>query len=233
MLFLPYRDRIRSIAKESNIIRFYSLNEQSGLVAIDHSFNKENGAYISATLDAGNSFDGYSCPSFDGINDFVDCDTNIGTDFNGANGSAIIAFKMTDSAVWSDGITRYFFNMRESGSNQMKIRKVSANNTILLIIEGNSAHKEYKHDFGSATLDWHIIGITWNSTSGNVYYYVDGVQVSSDTGYQSWSAQPGELKIGSDSNGNGNFHKGNLSNFVLTDTDLSQANMEILTRVIA
>lgn len=219
--------------EKDNIIRLYPLFETSGNTAEDLSNNSEDGTYVSVTLNNQSGIEGKPSPLFDGVNDYVDCDTNINTDFNSSRGSVVIAFRIIDPSLWSENLARNCFMIRFDSSNVMRIFKtaVVASNQIRLLIEGQGNQENFNHNFATATTDWHIAGFTWNSVSGVVEYFMDGVNIGSDAGYLAWANPPTTFKIGAIYTGNANFWKGSLGYMALWNTDLSVNRMLKVTKI--
>jgi hypothetical protein len=174
--FVQYHQRIL----ELDPIAYWPLNEKQGNVAYDWAAENgaRNGTHAGVTLGQPGIGDGFICPYFDGVNDWVDVQTAaLAAAWNGDIGSVIVWLRMFSAGVWTDGAIRYFALFFVDGANYVLLHKSNAANQLINIYRAGGVSETFIEN-GVATIDWMQIVLTWDRTgSGNAIYYRNGAQV--------------------------------------------------------
>jgi hypothetical protein len=176
----------------SGMIGWWPLSEQSG-TAVKNEICAEGNGVLGAgaaapTIAVAGIGDGRSCFSFDG-GDYVDIYSAwLAAHFSGAKGSLGIWARITDAAVWNDGVARYFASIRSDGSNLIRITKPAVLNTVRCVyIAAGTILTVDDVSLGGAT-DWFLIGITWDKSADEFKAYINGAQVGvTQTGLGTWT----------------------------------------------
>ena len=218
----------------TNLIRSYPLSEVEGTTIKDLSSNREEGTINSVLLNQGITTDGKPAAFFD-KDSYANAviTSGMGTDFDGDNGSVVFRFKFDKGAQWLDGSKEYFIHIYGDSDNNLFLAKWgSFNPTLRYSFNANavSKAKSVVIDTTDAHNGWNTFGITWNSTTGNIYLYFNGALIDTETGYAGgWTTAPTDVRIAS-RNGGSTFNvEGFISDVNIWDTDLAQASMEDLT----
>jgi len=235
--FDPVLNRVLSV-KPSNLVRAYVLGERSGTVAKDSSDNAGDGTYISVTLNGTRFLDGQPSPTFDGINDAVDIQSDLADDFPNAdrdNGTIMAWAKVSGSGVWTDGERRKVIELETDSENNIRIEKNPTDNRLRSFIETQGAVKAQNVD-GLTTTDWFCVVIRWDLTLGATDYFevfIDGVSQGSDVGSQGGWAGGATLigSIGSNADTTGNHWDGYISDVAIWNTALSDDEIRFISRI--
>jgi hypothetical protein len=237
MHWQPYSDRLENTLRSSQVF-YHRLNETSGVTASNLSPNAGLDAdYISATLDGGDSPDGLSCPSFDGINDGVDGDGNeaaLQAAWTNRNEFSVMCWaKVRALSVWTDGVLRIITEMWADADNNYKIQK-RGNNEIRFEAILNAQVYRYNHSPFNST-DWFSVGFRLFDVGGGnktLTAYVNGEIVGSDTeATQNWITAPDRYTLFAQRNLASQFWDGTGSHSVLYNGDIGDQAMKDLMRI--
>jgi hypothetical protein len=171
----------------ANLIGHWHLNDPSGTVAHDASSQMNNGAYTACTLGQTGMGDGHGAASFDGSTSFCNIySTALNADFNGAEGSFCIWFKVANAGVWTDGVGRYIMHLAASLTTDfIRILKTTTNNRIELTYLAGSVTEVY--NLAISSVDWNHIGMTWSKAAEQVKYYLNGTLLETDVTLGVWA----------------------------------------------
>jgi hypothetical protein len=210
-------------------IQLLRLNEESGATAADSSGNGYDSTYAGVTLATLTGPDGNYAGLFDGINDYVDCDSSgVAAPFDGAEGTALIWFRVSGAGVWSDGVTRAVFDFYSDDSNRFSLRKFGANGYFYMerIAGGTS---KYLQKASPSDTDWVCLALTWSESDDELIAYWDGVSLGTETSIGTWSGALTRLRIGAVSTNL--YWDGGLALPTLWDTALTPVQIASLSVV--
>lgn len=171
-----------SVGYESKVlsygpIGYWPLWEAAGSQAMDLSGKGRHGTHAGVTL--GQHKQQFTCPFYDGANDYMDAYCESFRDaFDGAEGSVIVWGKVYDAGVWTDGAGHALMELRVDAQNRIRILKAIANNRLNVSYESGNIVEQRQLD-GVTSTDWMCVGMSWSKStgvSGEVRFFVDGVQ---------------------------------------------------------
>lgn len=175
-----YSQKILS-TRYSNLVGYWPLWESVGVtVALDQSSRANNGAYgagaTSPTLGQLGIGDGKTCASFDS-GDFVDLySAGFDADFSGAEGTFAAWARITNAAVWGDGVERKLCQFRTSTNSLVAVMKYTNANTLRFQYTAGATTEAFNTtDYAVTT--WLHIAFTWSKSAEVVYGYVNGTQI--------------------------------------------------------
>ena len=169
---LTYTDRILSV-EPANQIAYWPLDELAGAVADNaEGTAARDGTYTGVTL--GQSVLPFTCPYFDGVNDYIEIYTSsLASAFDATLGTLFGWYKVATGA-WTDGADRRFCELRADGDNRISVAKTAVNNQVTFVISaGGTLEIIVKNDASDTGL--FSIAATWNA-AGNWTAYYNGVQ---------------------------------------------------------
>ena len=125
-----YSDRVLN-TQNASLIGYWRLQEGSGSNADNYEGTAaRDGTYTGATLGQTGIGDGLTAPTFDGVNDFVDCySSSLNTPFDGDEGS-IMCWGLIASSVWTDGSDRELYQFGAGGNDFIFVRKQATSNQL-------------------------------------------------------------------------------------------------------
>lgn len=167
----------QQIINDYNPTRYWPLWDTAGAAA-QELIAADAGTYVGPTLADALNPNGLPCPRFDGVNDRVQIALPANTFpgvFDGDHGSAIIAARVFNLGVWTDGARRIMFRYGVDGNNQIIHEKQAVNNQIRWRYEAGGVVRDLARA-GENTVQWFTIGITWNRVANRVTRYWNGVQ---------------------------------------------------------
>jgi len=195
-----------------NPLGYWELDETSGNTALDSSGNGNNGTYFGGiTQGMVGAFSGSSATQFDGSTGYVD----LGGVWGGANELTIEAWANVSS------ITGDFQAIVSSlaGFQFAHLQLFSAGNIVTYTDSGALAFDILSQN---PTDDWRHIALV--AESGNSKLYVNGIEVSSNSGvFTSINAAP-SIRIGSGHAG-GRFFNGLIDDVAIYDHALSSSDI--------
>lgn len=227
-----YIGKVLSIGGDS-LIGYWPLWEASGTNADDRSGNDHDGEYTGVTLaDEPGIGDGRRAPLFDGANDYVDVySAGLASAFDGSEGSIVFWAKVEVSSVWEDGSNHTPITFLVDGSNYVRIRKRTTNNTLTWeYVAGGNAKTITSTSSSTA---WLPLGITWSASGDAVKGYLDGSEVGSESSLGTWSGSPSSTRsvIGATSNTPAEPWQGYIAHAQLYDAALTATQISNLSRV--
>lgn len=221
-------DRIMSISNV-NLRRAMWYQELSGN-AIDRSIYRRAGTVNGATQVGGRTPYAAPCYSVDGMNDYVDWDTNI-SDLNNWNSGTIIALARTSTVA--AGIRDVFHIRSNTGKNDIEIRISGSGFQIILIV--NSASEDIFSAGIISANTWFTSAVSWQDSSGdgNIYYYKDGAQIGTDSTAATMNAEAWtECTVGSARTGGTQFWSGLIGPVFCWNTRLTAAQINMASRLL-
>lgn len=215
----------------ANLIGYWPLWEPPGAtVAVDLSSQANNGAYGAGanapTLGQSGIGDGRVCPSFDG-NDVVNIySAAFNTDFNGQEGTFMAWGRITNSAIWTDGLQHNICQIRVNGSNLVALMKYSFDNTLRFQYSAGGTTEAFNTtDYAVTT--WLHVAFTW-SLSGNVVYgYINGIQVGTSGTLGTWAGvlDATLCNVGTSQSGGGTGWTGLVAHAAVWNVPLTQSEI--------
>src|SRR5690606_30784729 len=133
---------------------------------------------------------GETAPHFDPAqNDYVDllAAGNLAQRFDGTHGTISMWIK-ADAGVWTDGASRYVFQIRGSIADIIRVQKSGFGDSIVasrLVANASSySHIWSPVDYGTGW--WHL-AMSWSETFDFVRVYVNGVLLDEGEQISSWT----------------------------------------------
>lgn len=195
----------------SSIVALWPQNEPSGSVSNDIGGRGHNGAYTGVTLGQPGIGDGNTAAGYDGATSFNNIySVGLNSDFNPAEGSAMIWAKVASAGVWTDGIQRRLFQLQADGNNLVRIVKSASANIISVIYSAGGSNKFVDTSSFSLTT-WINFLVTWSVTNNRMKWYINGIQNGSNqTSIGTWvgALAPTLTMIGAGSTAPGNVWPG-------------------------
>jgi hypothetical protein len=146
-------------------VAYYPMNETSGTAAVNaEGTANRNGTYQGATL--GQFKAPFTCPFFDGINDFLRLDESVmAAPINKNLGSMAGWARVYDAGVWSDETWRYLWNLEYiSNANTIRLAKpgdlATQDRIYSLLRQGTNIASTTSNAL--TTTGWIHIGLTWD-----------------------------------------------------------------------
>jgi len=146
-----------------------------------------NGAYTSVTLGQA-GFDGNICPAYDGSVSACSINTHDWRDIlNRDEGTLSIWFRITDDAIWTDGISRNLINIGQDGNNLIQVYRTTANNAITStrIVSGsgrgNALSRQIHGMFG-----WNNLVLSWSVSNNRVRNRINGLLLADVSTIPAW-----------------------------------------------
>ncbi|GAB4528739.1 MAG: hypothetical protein OHK0046_47980 [Anaerolineae bacterium] len=179
-----YKETIQAIP---DLYAYYTFEEASGTVLVDHGPNNLDGTLKDVTLSVEGIGDGLTAGRFSRSAASWARFWSSGWDagFNRNAFSIFVWFKL-GSTEWGDANVYYTYIIGTTATGTGRfisyIRKNVANN-LRWYIWSNTAAESHDYTFSPAA-GWHCVGIT-RDTTGDVVYYLDGVQIATDDGLPS------------------------------------------------
>jgi hypothetical protein len=177
-----------------NPIAYWMLGEKSGAVAYEEVSGRaagaQNGAHTGVTLWANGIGDGRLAIYYDGANDFTNS-AAFAAAFNGAAGTILIWARVPSAGVWTDGADRRVITIQATGNNLIFIRRpAGSNNTLAWRYRAGGVSKSVALG-GLSTIDWMLLGLTWDAAADQVKAYHNGAQTgATQNGLGAWAGAP-------------------------------------------
>jgi hypothetical protein len=222
-------NKVMSIQNDS-LIRAYGLEELSGN-AIDRAYLRRDATVSGATQNGDRTPYGAPCYTFDGLNDYVNCDTNI-SDLDNWNSGTVIALVTSNTIT---GGTDDIFHIRNSdGTNEVELRIIDAAAQWIMLVNSDS---QGQFSVGAITADvWYTFAIRWQDASGdgNIYYYKNAVQegATDSTANTMSSTSWNQCKIGSARTGGTQYWSGCIGPVFCWNTRLSEAEITLADKIL-
>jgi len=170
--------------------------------------------------------DGRSSFSFDG-GDFVNIfSAALASAFNELLGSMLVWVRITDGAVWADGVHRRFFTIG-AATDRVMLAKDTAANSIFFRYDAGGVFSGLVDASLAGTTDWFLVSISWDKADDKVKCFINGAQVGATvTGLGIWvepliSPYP---NLGSHAQVS-NFHKGLMAHAAIFPDVVTPAEM--------
>src|SRR3990167_10875564 len=129
------------------------------------------------TMGAEGIGDGRAAFSFDG-GDYVNVYSSaLAAAFDGAKGWLLEWVRITDAAVWADGVSRQIFRLLADGSNYIIVRKNTTVNQISWLYNAGGTTESIGDTSLAASTSWFLAGMTWDKAADEVKAYLNGAQV--------------------------------------------------------
>jgi hypothetical protein len=180
-----YKDKVLSYSP----IAYWMMAEAAGSDAICQVDSPaQDGAYTGVTLGQTGIGDGYTCPLFDGVNDYNNVYSTAFRDvFNGAEGTVQIWAKVIDVGAWTDGTNRKIFRFASDASNVITIQKFNTANDLYFVYKaGGVSLIRIKTD--TSETGWMPLALTWSKTANEAKAFFNGVQEGATlTGLGYWA----------------------------------------------
>ena len=184
-----YADKILAM-ESANLIAYWPQSESSGIIADNaEGTAARDGAYTGVTLGQLGIGDGWTCPLFDGVNDFNKVySTSLNTAYIGTAGSIFVWAKVSGAGVWTDLGWRRAIEIGDGGSNKMVIFRPSTNGNLQWEHKGNGTSKTVTKA-GLSTTAWMHLGLTWDDgVADEAKMYYNGEQEGvTQTGLGNWA----------------------------------------------
>lgn len=208
------------------LIGYWQLSECSGLVALDSSPYKRNGAHVGVTL-CRPGWGGRAAAFYDGANDYTSIlSAGLAAAFNGSLGSLLLVCQVAGSGVWADGASRIVAAL-----------SVDANNFVRMIKRTGANQFGYDYRAGgtletitraSSETTFFLAALTWNKAADRVRAYFNRELVATATTLGVWAGTITSGFVGAaDPVPNSVFH-GDLQHVALFDQELTQQHIRYL-----
>lgn len=232
-IHLSSRYRLKKAIKRLNPFAYYPFNEVEGAVAKNHAranLGSLNGAITGATLGkagkAGRAF------GFDGISDFVDIYSSaFNTAFDPTKGTLFAFIKVPNVGVWN-AAAQFITILRATSTYQIYFyKKVGGSG---LTIQYQAGGPPQFVPIATNTLNWFMVGITWDKVADEVKVYFNGPQTgSTQTGMGVWSGDLSstETVIGAENTTPDLGFEGDVAHVAVFDKALSAGQMLKLARI--
>ncbi len=171
---------------------------------------------------------------FDGINSGLDIlSTAIQQTFNGGQGSISFFARAANDSVWvDDGTNRWLFNLYVDENNYIRIIKPAGvgDNKLQFVYKSasDSLVRNKSVDLGT---DWFHLGMSWDATTGELEFYVNGLQ--DNTNFIITQAMAGALvyaTIGTETAFGRNSWLGPIAEFTLWNEALPPEQFKALSQ---
>ncbi len=227
-----YRATVVS-ADSTNLLVYYLLNETSGTTANDVSGHSANGTYSGVTLNTTTFLTGDPAASWDGVNDYTNIlSSYLTANFNGAEGTVLLWFRVPSGATWTDGALRFAIRLLVDGSNFISMFKQTINNRFDWQYDAGGTLKSVNSTSMGSVTGWAQIALTWSKSSDQVKAFLNGVQVgSTQTGLGTFVGAIAIALIGAANTSGGSPWSGNLSNVAVWKSVLNPTTVAQLATV--
>jgi hypothetical protein len=164
---------------------------------------------------------------------FDACEVRRTNGFLGDKGTVIVPAQVANVGVWTDGSDRYMARFSVGGTEDIRVHKAAANNTMTFRYEAGSV-VETQVTGGLANVDFATYGITWDisaGATGEVRYYIRGAAVgATDTGLGTWAGDlnPIVAVIGATNTTPGSVWSGSIGPVPIWSEALSPDEMRYL-----
>lgn len=205
------------------------LNETSGTNANDTSAENNDGTYSAGVVLAAaeSPASGDDMPLFDG-DDSVNI-INVAGDFDPTLGSIVFFIQAANAAVWSDASYMQLARIFVDGNNRIDIFKnTSPADQVVYRYYANGTINEGLADIPHTTANFHI-GFTWNKAQDRVTAYLNGIEIDSASGLDTWTGTPILCVVGLESIGGSLGWEGYISQFRVYDRELTSDEMATLS----
>ncbi len=167
-----------------DLIRLWPLDERSGTSARDLSVNKSTGTYSGVVLRADTIQNGDHALTHDGVNDYVDIETDLHADMNFDEHTIGI---FTKTASWTSGTQDYLIRINETGGSggEIRIYRPSVNNQMNFRRNGGGTTKTIT--FGMSPSVFFFCAYTCSIANDRIRGYIDGtLSGTPQTGNVAW-----------------------------------------------
>lgn len=167
---------------------YWPLAETSGTTAVNLVNAAMNGTYkrdVSVMGTQAGIGDGYTAPTFNGAQDFVDIfSAALAAAFNGDTGGACAWARVSGIGVWTDGADRMILRFTEvAGQNEIGIPKHSSDNAFRWRTKRNNVFVGTLS--AESTTAWALWSISWDANG--FYLYRNGTSRGTPALAQPWS----------------------------------------------
>lgn len=213
-------------------VAYWPLDEASGATAYDRSGNGYNGTHNNVTLGVAGIGDGRTAARYGGVNSLTDLySAGLVGAFDGNLGSAAMWMRL-DAPTWLDGQTRMGLRVYVSSTNRIQIYRLSSHYSLSCTHVGSGIQKS--RSIVTASTQWIHVGMTWNTTSGEMQAYLNGLAYgASITELGTWVGAPATKYtiLGSAATDTLVYlWLGNLAHVALWNRPLSAAEMLLIGR---
>lgn len=211
-------------------LAYWKLNEGTGTTLTDSSGNGYGGTYSGVAWTGTSPFD-EAAPSWDGANDYGNVySAGFGTAFNMDEGCIILWLKTNSAAVWTDGTLRRVCMFQRDATNNILIRKDTANNSLTFLRNGNSTTQSVQTTQSPAV--WTSVALSWSVLNNQLKAYVNGVQVGTTQTGLIASAGSGlsstQAVLGATTNSGLQAWHGNLAQVAIYNTPIDDARIALM-----
>ena len=113
--------------------------------------------------------------------------TELNDILNTATGTILLAARVANVGVWTDGAARYALRLQVDASNEIFFAKDAANNQMTIGYEAGGAPKS-RAITGLSTTGIFVVALTWDTGADEVKVYLDGIQQGATlTGLGTWA----------------------------------------------
>jgi len=157
--------------ESANLIGYWPLNELSGTTADNlEGTAARDGTYTGVTL--GQSVSPFTCPLFDGANDFVDIgNASMSSAFSGAAGTVSIFYYSLD---WTRDTGR-LIRLAADANNEVDLYHIATDGSIRIEYNAGGTSEIVDVPTGSPS-SWVNLTITWNKSANEMKAYLNGSQ---------------------------------------------------------
>lgn len=183
---------------------------------------EDNSSYNNDATIQGISCTSSGCAFSGQVNQSVKADS-MENDFNSSAGT--VAMRVNPSYSQTTGIYHTLFTFDKDPNNTIEIWYSAANDLYKAHYVGNGIEKVIEFPYSSLPQNtWSHIALTWGS--GDLKVYVNGSQVGSQSGIQTWSGLPVNAVFGNSSNNGQDPFNGTIKDVAvwtraLTSTEIS------------
>jgi hypothetical protein len=173
--------------RRSSLIAYWPAWEPSGTTIVDASGNARTGTYTAVTLAQPGIGDGRTAATFDGTTSLGNIyGASLAAAFSPLAGTAVIWFKVASAGVWTDGASRYLFNLRADANNRVSFRKSATNGTFTFEYVAGGTSETVSVGSLSST-GWVFAAITWDKAGDTVRMGLNGGLSGAQTGVGVWA----------------------------------------------
>lgn len=187
---VPGQGDLRSLITSTdaaNLIAYWPLGDLTGTTA-DDPVGGFDGAYAGTfTLAQPGIGDGSTSVLFgdDARVTLAAVVAALDTPFDPALGTMLIAAKVLNAGVWTDGVARFSMAIGADTNNRVRFNKASASNNLTwAYIAGGTSDSNTQT---ISTINWFLMTVTWNVASDRARWYFNRTLNATNTTLGTWS----------------------------------------------
>jgi hypothetical protein len=173
--------------ERANLIAYWPLKETSGVTADNaEGTAARDGSYSGPTL--GQSQSPFVCPSFDGINDYVNIySASFASAFSGAAGTVVTFGKVSGAGIWTDDTYHALLYIRVNDGNRLRLVKGGGGELNRLLAYYTAGTVNNFIDHAVTPTDWFMWACTWDAVADEFIAYYNGSEVATLNTLGTWA----------------------------------------------